>query len=280
MMRTLIFIMLALLNYTFAEDKTAPEPMQMEPELETLNEVASPDDMMLIWPKIPPSGDPKEVKKAIESQRLLDKIKHGAVALNTKQTQKINEKKSELTKSNSKVRVIAGIPLANALTKISGEGYLPLIFINSPGDRLWHERVWFSYDTKMDSLKLLDQLAKTFGFSFRKDGAFFVLSSSFVSKRVYKPVSINAEKLSLITIFKSIFKSTGINGIVSEKLRDVLVTIQLNKVPAIQAIKAIVRANNLEHQIIGNVHVIYFNDNPGANIHERHEVIKIEKRLD
>ena len=278
MMRTFIFLILALLN-TYAEDETATES-QMEPALEAVNEVASPDDMMLIWPKIPPSGDPKEVKKAIESQRLLDKIKHGAVALNTKQVTNITKKKLEAKNSDSRVHIIAGKPLAQALTKISGKGHLPLILINSPGDRFWHERVWFSYDTKIDSLKLLDQLAKTFGFSFRKDGVFFVLNSSFVNKRVYKPVSINAEKLSLITIFKSIFKSAGINGVVSEKLRDVLVTVQLNKVPAIQALKALVRANNLDHQVVGNVHVIHANGNSGANIHERHEVIKIEKRLD
>ena len=66
MMRILIFVILAVLNYTYAEDKTAPEPMQIESELENVNEIPSPDDMMLIWPKIPPSGDPKEVKKAID----------------------------------------------------------------------------------------------------------------------------------------------------------------------------------------------------------------------
>ena len=51
--------------------------------------------------------------------------------------------------------------------------------------------------------------------------------------------------------------------VVSEKLRDVLVTVQLNKVPAIQAIKALVRANNLDHQVVGNVH-IYATGNSGA----------------
>ena len=118
MMRTFIFLILALLN-TYAEDETATES-QMEPALEAVNEVASPDDMMLIWPKIPPSGDPKEVKKAIESQRLLDKIKHGAVALNTKQVTNIT-KKLEAKNSDSRVHIIAGKPLAQALTKISGK---------------------------------------------------------------------------------------------------------------------------------------------------------------
>ena len=94
MMRTFIFLILALLN-TYAEDETATES-QMEPALENVNEIPSPDDMMLIWPKIPPSGDPKEVKKAIESQRLLDKIKHGAVALNTKQVKNITKKYQKL----------------------------------------------------------------------------------------------------------------------------------------------------------------------------------------
>ena len=96
MMRILIFVILAVLNYTYAEDKTAPEPMQIESELENVNEIPSPDDMMLIWPKIPPSGDPKEVKKAIDSQRLLDKIKHGAVALNNKESKKSNDAVSEI----------------------------------------------------------------------------------------------------------------------------------------------------------------------------------------
>ena len=261
MMRTLIFVILAVLNYTYAEDKTAPEPMQIESELENVNDIPSPDDMMLIWPKIPPSGDPKEVKKAIDSQRLLDKIKHGAVALNNKESKKNNETVPEIEKSNSHRQVVDGKPLAKALTQMSGKGHIPLILINNPGDRLWHERVWLSYDAGTDSSKLLEQFAKTFGFTVRKDSSFYVLNSRFVSKRVYKPISINAEKLSLVTFLKSIFKSAGINGIVSEELRDVLVTIQLKKVPAIEAIKAVVRANNLQHEIIGNVHVISSNLN-------------------
>ena len=80
MMRTFIFLMLALLN-TYAEDETATE-IQMEPALESVNEVALARRPDADLAKNPASGDPKEVKKAIESQRLLDKIKHGAVALN------------------------------------------------------------------------------------------------------------------------------------------------------------------------------------------------------
>ncbi len=275
-----IFIIFIIVNCIFSEDKTAPEPMQIEPELESVNEIPSPDDMMLIWPKIPPSGDPKEVKKAIESQRLLDKIKHGAVALNNKNNLNLKNKNSKSVKSNPKVHLVSGKPLANALAKISAKGHIPLILINSPNDRLWHERIWLSYKTEIEPLKLLKKLAKTFRFTVRNDGSFYVLSSGLFSNRVYKPISINAEKISLVTLIKSILKSAGINGVVSENLRDVLVTVQLKKVPAIEALKAIVKASNLEYQIVSNVHIFHPNLSSRFNSDERHEVIKIQKRLD
>ena len=257
MMHAFILVMLTLLNCTYADDKTAPELLQIETEVETVNEVPSPDDMMLIWPKIPPSGDPKEVKKAIESQRLLDKIKHGAVALNTKKNVTSGTKITDDGKSHLKIHVNSNDSLANVLSKMSGRGHIPPIFIIDPTHKLWHEKVWFTYEDKPDPPKLLKQIAKSFGFIAMKDENYYSLSSKFYNKRAFKPVSLNVEKISLVTLIKSILKSTGLNGIVSEKLRDIVVTVQFKKVSAIQALRAIVSSHHLEYRVIGDIHVIY-----------------------
>tara|TARA_Y100000589_G_scaffold329071_2_gene374700 strand:+ start:413 stop:1258 length:846 start_codon:yes stop_codon:yes gene_type:complete len=280
MIRIVIFVILTMVySSIYAEDQTAPEPLQIEPEVEAVNELPSPDDMMLIWPKIPPSGDPKEVKKAIESQRLLDKIKHGAVALNTKNGKKPSNKISGIEKSGSKIHVQSGFSLANVLSKMSGRGHIPPILIEDPTHRLWHERVWFTYKNEVDPIKLLNRIAKSYEFLARKDENFYALSSKVFNKRAYKPVSINAEKISLITLIKSILKSAGLNGVISEQLRDFLVTVQLKKVSAFQALEAIVKANNLEHRIIGDIHVIHPGKNSKFKTHKHRELKKIKKKL-
>ena len=113
----------------------------------------------------------------------------------------------------------------------------------------------------------------------RKDENFYVLSSKVFNKRAYKPVSINAEKISLVTLIKSILKSAGLNGVVSEQLRDFLVTVQLKKVSALKALEAIVKANNLEHRIIGDIHVIHPGKNSKLKTHKHRELKKIKKKL-
>lgn len=260
---------------SFAEDQTAPIDQSLENGAEILGELS--DSMMLIWPKIPEGGDPAEVKKAIESQRLLDKIKHGSVALKKERSEQSNKDAKSDSEGTGQRFVFSGVMLSKALISMSGKGHIPPIFIKDSAHRIWSEKVWVSYDAAQKPADILRQVAELSGFTVSSGEIFHVLVPVEVNKRLLKPVSIHADKISLVAVIKSILGSAGLNGVISEELRDILITVQLKQVPALDALKSIVEAHHLEHQELGGIHVIGASKFRSPAIEEHREII-IEKR--
>lgn len=274
LLRSLNWICVLLIcGLSFAEDPSVA--------IEELNkksisiEANSPDEMMLIWPKIPPGGDPTEVKKALESQRLLDKIKHGAVAINKEEI--VEESVIIGADKPFKRSTFHGLSLSQALLKMSSRGHLPAVYMQDPSNPFWDQRLYFSYDASSTSTDLLNQLGNLSGFKVSETSTLKILSPNVANKRSVKPVTIHAEKIALMVVIKSILGTAGLNGIVSEELRDIKVSVHLKQVPAVEALRGLASIYNLNYQVVNQIHMFGTPKTKSPKIEEHREIIKIEK---
>lgn len=239
------------------------------------NETDASDDMMLIWPKIPPGGDPTEVKKALESQRLLDKIKHGAVAINVEETLE----ETEITDSGKALKrsTFHGLSLSRVLLKMSSRGHLPPLYMQDSSSPFWDQKLYFSYDASSTSTDLLNQLAKLLDFKVMGTPTLTILSPNLSNKRLLKPVTIHGDKIALMAVLKSILGTTGLNAVISEELKDVKVSVYFKQVPAEKALRALVSTYNLDYKEVNQIHMFGAHKASVPKIEEHREIIKIEK---
>ena len=284
MRKKLIYILAASLLAVSIQAAEAPKKIPAPPipplgdvERNPLEQV-TPDanNMMLIWPELnqKKAPDATKIKKAIESKRLIDKIKHSTAKKEAERVKKnknykafkyTKKQRKELQKQlkkrrfkhkHQKVEVIASERLDRALLKLSKHGLIPPIFISDGDASLWQKEFSFTLSKDTRSHQNLSLLSRLCGFQVENLGALSLLQASTNQNSKPKKISMKLENVPLPLVLVSILKAGNLNGVLPQELQRVKVSLLLKDVEPVSALKAVLKNHNLSYSKVDDIYVI------------------------
>lgn len=256
-----------------AQDPPPPSPQPVAPPPALIPPPMPPkegfnpdhDAMMLIWPEIRERHMRHEeaLKKAIESERLIDKIqklktKHGDLPEDEFHEAHPEEFEEEIHELEGRFGFM-GEKLSDCLIQLSQEGVLPELVIQDFENVYWRTWVSFSVGVEREPEELLKVLAGSFHFEIKKEEGLYQLSpkKDGLARQNVPRLNVRLEKVPLDQAIKTIVRNGRANVVLPESLPQAKVDLKLENVSVHDALKAIAKAYNLRFGREGEVY--YFN---------------------
>lgn len=274
MIRVLAILGLGLFSTVLmAQDPPPPPPQPVAPPPALIPPPMPPkeginpdhDAMMLIWPEIRERHMRHEeaLKKAIESERLIDKIqklktKHGDLPEDEFYENHPEEFEEEIHELEGRFGFM-GEKLSDCLIQLSQEGVLPELVIQDFENPHWRSWVSFSVGVEREPEELLKVLARSFHFEIKKEEGLYQLSpqKDGLARQNVPRLNVRLEKVPLDLAIKTIARKGRASVVFPENLPSAKVDLTFENVSVHDALKAIAQAYNLRFGREGEVY--YFN---------------------